>query len=127
VENENGKGVPESECGSGGNDRSDTSCGAAAECCCGTSSSRRSWIRTSIAGIVIFAAIGVGAYSLLADQKTSSTKQTSASCAPASRAPGKAATAGRSCCAGGTAAAKAAAPCATKADSAACPVPCGKR
>ena len=127
MEDENDRRGPENECGRGGHDRSDTSCETAADCCCGSGSSGRPRIRTLIAGSVIFAAIGVGAYSLLAGQKTSSSRQNPASCAPASCAPGKASPAGRSCCPGGSAAPRTAAPCAAKADSAACPAPCGKR
>ncbi len=108
-------------------DGSDRANGSIAGCACGAGPSRRPWLRTLIAAIVILAAVGVGAYSLL-EKRAADPCTPAASCGSvAAPVAGKAAPAGRSCCPGAAAAAKCAAQPAKGADSTACKRTCGSR
>lgn len=119
MENERGNGASKGDCCGGGSDQPN---GSTAGCACGGLPPRRSWLRTLIAGVVILAAVGVGAYSLMAKRPEKQAAPCGASVAPAA---GKAAPAERSCCAGGGSAAKCAAQPAKGADSTACQRTCG--
>ena len=119
MENEKGNGARQGGCCGGESDQAN---GSGAGCACGAGPQRRSWLRTLVAGVVILAAVGVGAYSLMAKRPDKQAAACGAAVAPAA---GKAAPAGRSCCAGGGAAGKCAAQSAKGADSTACQRTCG--
>lgn len=108
-------------------DGSDQANGPGAGCACGAAPPRRPWLRTLIAAVVILAAVGVGAYSLVGKREAGSCKQAASCGAAAAPVAGKAAPAGRSCCASGSASAKCAAQPAKGADSTACLRKCGSR
>jgi hypothetical protein len=110
-------------CGSGSNQAN----GSGADCGCGGAPPRRPWLRTLIAGGVILAAVGVGAYSLFGRDAADPKKQAASCCTAAAPAAGKAAPSGRSCCASGGTTAKCAAQPAKGADSTACKRTCSSR
>ena len=124
MKNERSSEVRQGDCCGGGSDQAN---GSGAGCACGAAPPRRPWLRMLISAVVILAAVGVGAYSLLGKRAADQCKQAASCCAAAAPASGKAAPAGRSCCPGGSAAAKCAAQPAKGADSTACQRKCGGR
>lgn len=52
-------------CAGGAEQEAPESSGPAANCVCAPTNARRSWVRTLIAAVILLAAIGVGAYSLI--------------------------------------------------------------
>jgi hypothetical protein len=124
MENERNSDARQGDCCGGGSDRAN---GSGADCACGGAPPRRPWLRTLIAAVVILSAVGVGAYSLMGKRAADSCKQSASCGVTAAPAAGKTAPAGRSCCPGGSAAAKCAAQPATGADSTACKRTCGSR
>jgi len=124
MENERNSDTRREDCCGGGSDQVN---GSIAGCACGAAPPRRPWLGTLIAVIVILAAVGVGAYSLMGKRAADSCTQAESCGATAAPAAGKAAPAGRSCCPGGSAAAKCAAQPAKGADSTACQRTCGSR
>jgi len=123
VENEKSSEARGADCCGG----SDGANGSTSGCSCGATPPRRSLLRTLIAGAVILAAVGVGAYSLMEKRAADPNKQAASCCPTAAPAAGKAASAKSSCCPGGSAAPKCAAQPAKGADSAACRRTCGSR
>jgi hypothetical protein len=124
MEDERSSEVRRGDCCGGGSDQANGSVGG---CDCGAAPPHRPWLRTLIAVSVILAAVGVGAYSLMAKRAVDPGKQAASCCPAAVPAAGKAAPAGRSCCPGGSAAAKCAAQTVKGADSSACRRTCGSR
>ncbi|MCX5752307.1 MAG: hypothetical protein NTW97_01540 [Candidatus Krumholzibacteria bacterium] len=62
MENEKSDEARREDCCGGGSDQAN---GPGAGCACGAAPPRRPWLRTLIAAVVILAAVGVGAYSLV--------------------------------------------------------------
>ena len=124
MENDRSGDTHREDCCGGGSDQTN---GSGAGCACGAAPPRRPWLRMLISAVVILAAVGVGAYSLVAKRAADPCKQAASCCPAAAPTAGKAVQAGRPCCPGGSAAATCAAQPVKGADSTACQRKCGGR